>query len=101
MKTVSSPFLQSILNNWGTCSSRAMFFQTGLVDMVEAYLKTNPDRFGPGSFRLGSFRPGSFRPIFGMWVVSALVGRSFRPFFGVGRFGPGSFRSKSIETNKV
>ena len=34
-------------------------------------------RFGPGSFRPGSFRPGSIRP----WVVSALFGGSFRPFF--------------------
>ena len=35
------------------------------------------------------------------WVVSALVGGSFRPIFGVSPFGPGSFRTKSIETNKV
>ena len=45
-----------------------------------------------GSFRPGSFRPGSFRPNFGVgpfglgrWVDSAL-----------GRFGPWSFRPKSI-----
>ena len=63
-------------------------------------LITNPGRFGPGSFRPGSFRPGSFRPILG-WVVSALVGGSFRPIFEVSRFGPWSFRPKSIETIKV
>ena len=35
------------------------------------------------------------------WVISALVGGSFRPIFEVSRFGPGSFRPKSIETIKV
>ena len=35
------------------------------------------------------------------WVVSALVGGSFRPIFEVSRFGPWSFRPKSIETIKV
>ena len=32
--------------------------------------------FGPESFRPGSFRSESFRS----WVVSALFGRSFRPY---------------------
>ena len=40
---------------------------------------------------------GSFLP----WVVSALVGVSFRPIFELSRFGTGSFRPKSIETIKV
>ena len=52
-------------------------------------------RFGLGRFGLGRF--GQFTG----WVVSALVGGSFRPIFGVGRFGPVSFRPKSIETNKI
>ena len=47
-------------------------------------------RFGLGRF-------GQFSG----WVVSALVGGSFRPIFGLGRFGPGSFWPKSIETNKI
>ena len=53
-------------------------------------------------------RPGSFQPIFGVGsfglgrlVVSTLVGGLFRPFFGISRFGPVSFRPKSIQTNKA
>ena len=37
----------------------------------------------------------------GIWVVSAnFWGGSFRPWW-MGPFGPGSFRPKPIETNKV
>ena len=50
--------------------------------------------FWPGRFGLGRF--GQFLG----WVISALVGGSFRQIFGVSRFGPGSFHSKSIETNQ-
>ena len=60
----------------------------------------NPGRFGPESFRPGHFGLGRFGRFLG-WVVSALVGGSFRPIFGVSRFGPGSFRPKSIQTNKA
>ena len=52
-------------------------------------------RFGPGCFGLSRF--GQFLG----WVVSALVGASFRPIFEVSRFGPVSFQPKSIETIKV
>ena len=55
----------------------------------------NPGRFGPGRFGLGRF--GQFLG----WVASALVGGLFRPIFEMSRFGPGSFRPKSIETIKV
>ena len=47
-------------------------------------------RFGPGRFGLGRF--GQFLG----WVVSALVGGSFRPIFEVSRFGPGSFRTNFL-----
>ena len=46
------------------------------------------------------FGLGRFGQFLG-WVVSALVGGSFRPVFEVSRFGPGSFRPKSIETIKI
>ena len=59
----------------------------------------NPGRLGPESFRPGRFGLG--RSDLGRWVVSALVGGSFRPIFGMSRFGPGSFRPKSIQTNKA
>ena len=49
---------------------------------------------------LGRFGLGRFGQFLG-WVVSALVGGSFRPIFEVSRFGPWSFRPKSIETIKV
>ena len=49
---------------------------------------------------LGRFGLGRVGQFLG-WVVLALVGRSFRPIFGVSRFGPGSFRPKAIEINKV
>ena len=49
---------------------------------------------------LGRFGLGRFGQFLG-WVVSALVGGSFRPIFEVSRFGPGSFRPKSIETIKI
>ena len=49
---------------------------------------------------LGCFGLGRFGQFLG-WVVSALVGGSFRPIFEVSRFGPLSFRPKSIETIKV
>ena len=52
-------------------------------------------RFGPGRFGLGRFDQ------FLGWVVSALVGGSFQSIFEMSRFGPGSFRPKSIETIKV
>ena len=40
---------------------------------------TVPGRFGPGSFRPGHFGLGRFGQFWG-WVVSALVGGSFRPW---------------------
>ena len=49
----------------------------------------------------GSFRPWDVSANFLGWVISALVGGSFHPTFKVSRFGPGSFRPKSIETIKV
>ena len=52
-----------------------------------------------GRFGLGLFGPGHFGQFLGR-VVSALEGGSFRPIFGVSRFGPGSSRPKSIETNQ-
>ena len=41
------------------------------------------------------FRPGPFRSILG-WVVSGLVGGSFRPILWVSRFGPESIRPEYI-----
>ena len=62
--------------------------------------KKESGSFRPWVVSAGSFRPGSLRSIFG-WVVSALVGGSFRSIFGVSRFGPGSFWPNSLQANKV
>ena len=52
------------------------------------FVEENPCRFGPGSFWSGRFGLGRFGQCLG-WVVSALVGESFRPWVV---FGPESFR---------
>ena len=65
-----------------------------------SYIPSGTPCHESGSFRPGRFGLRRFGQFLG-WVVSALVGGSFRPIFGVSRFGPGSFRPKSIETNKV
>ena len=49
-----------------------------------------------GRFGLSRFGLGRFGQFWG-WVVSALVGGSFRPIFWVSRFGPESFRPKYME----
>ena len=49
-----------------------------------------------GRFGLSRFGLGRFGQFWG-WVVSALVGGSFRPIFWVSRFGPESFRPKFME----
>ena len=49
-----------------------------------------------GRFGLSRFGLGRFGQFWG-WVVSALVGGSFRPIFWVSRFGPESFRPKYTE----
>ena len=52
----------------------------GSICMVVVW--SNPGRFGLESFRLGRFGLGRFGQFLG-WVVSALIGGSFRPIFGV------------------
>ena len=53
-----------------------------------------------GRFGLSCFGLGRFGQFLG-WVISALVGGSFWPIFRVSCFGHGSFRPKSLKTNKV
>ena len=52
-----------------------------------------------GRFGLSRFGLGRFGKFWG-WVVSALVGGSFRPIFWVSRLGPESFRPKFMEIFK-
>ena len=91
-----------VVNSWNQLPEEVISAKTvnSFKNRHDKHISTNPGRFGPGSFRPGSFGLGRFGQFLG-WVVSALVGGSFRPIFEVSHFGPGSFRPKSIETIKV
>ena len=76
--------------NTGKLPLEGLLRNSVLIKINFTMSQRNPSHFGLGHF-------GQF---FG-WVVSALVGGSFRPIFGVSRFGSGSFRPKAKEINKV
>ena len=52
--------------------------------------------FSLGHFSMGHFSQGHFGQFWG-WVVSGLVGGSFRPIFWMSRFSPESFLPKYME----
>ena len=76
----------------GVCLRR-LGDEANLGEPILLLESTNSGRFGLGSFRPGRFGLCRFGQLLG-WVVSALVGESFRPWVvsALSRFGPESFR---------
>ena len=87
---------------WGTSdmtglesdSSPSRITHCVLLDRKRIWVVSAQGRFGLSCFSLGRF--GQFLG----WVVSALVGESFRPIFWVSRFGPESFQPNYMETHQ-